>query len=381
MTLPPLPAPYREQFREPAGFMNSAAISPVSKLVKSRVADYVSDFCSATQNLSTLLEEAMRRGRRGLAGLLEVGVPRVGVTHTTGAALLHVAFGLRGGNVVVPEAEFPTNVYPWLRARDAGLIDEVRRVPIADLRLTPDGLRPFVDGSTQVVAVSHVDFATGFRADLARLREAFPEPLLVVDAIQSLGAFPVDGASSDVVAAGSHKWMRAGFGGAAMMVSDRAIERLAPTLTGWMGVADPLDFQTPPPHPPAASAARFQMSSDPVMGSVALAAACEVIRMAGVGVISRRISAAMDRLEEELERIGCELRRPWRERSERAGILTFRVPGRDSGEVVETMRDRGVVLADRAGWVRVSPPATVTGESIGLLLEGLVSLIGPASRF
>ena len=187
MTLPPLPAPYREQFREPAGFMNSAAISPVSKLVRNRVADYVSDFCSATQNLSTLLEEAMSRGRRGLAGLLDVGIPRVGVTHTTGAALLHVAFGLRGGNVVVPEAEFPTNIYPWLRARDAGLIDEVRRVPMADLRLTPDGLRPFVDDSTQVVAVSHVDFATGFRTDLARLREAFPEPLLVVDAIQSPG--------------------------------------------------------------------------------------------------------------------------------------------------------------------------------------------------
>ncbi len=375
MTLPPLPAPYRDQFREPPGFMNSAAISPVSRLVESRVADYVADFRRATGNLSTLLEEAMSRGRWGLAGLLDADMPRVGVTHTTGAGLLHVAFGLRGGNVVVPGAEFPTNLYPWIRAREAGLIDEVRRVPLPDLRLTPDHLRPFVDASTRVVAVSHVDFATGFRADLAKIREAFPEPLLVVDAIQSLGAFPVDSASSDVVAAGSHKWMRAGFGGAAMMVSDRATDRLAPTLTGWLGVADPLDFQTPPPHPPAEAVARFQMSSDPVMGAVALAAACEVIRMAGAEVISRRISAAMDRLEEQLERIGCELRQPWRDPGERAGILTFRIPGRDSGEVVETMRERGVVLADRAGWVRVSPPATTTTESIGLLLEGLAPLV------
>lgn len=375
MTLPPLPTPYREQFREPAGFMNSAAISPVSKLVERRVADYVVDFCSATGNLSTLLEEGMSRGRRELAGLLDTDVPRVGVTHTTGAAILHVAFGLRGGNVVVPAAEFPTNLYPWIRAQQAGLIDEVRRVPLPDLRLTPDHLRLFVDASTRAVAVSHVDFATGFRADLAKLREAFPEPLLVVDAIQSLGAFPVDSASSDVVAAGSHKWMRAGFGGAAMMVSDRATDRLAPTLTGWMGVAEPLDFRTPPPHSPAAGAPRFQMSSEPVMGAVALAAACEVIGMAGVELVSRRISAAMDRLEDELERAGCELRRPWKNPEERAGILTFRIPGRDSGQVVETMRERGVVLADRAGWIRVSPPATTTEESIGLLLEGLGSLM------
>ena len=375
MTLPPLPAPYREQFREPLGFMNSAAISPVSKWVESRVVDYVVDFCSATKNLSTLLEEAMSRGREKLAALLDTDVARVGVTHTTGAALLHVAFGLRGGNVVVPEAEFPANLYPWIRAQEAGLIDEVRRVPLPDHRLVPDPLRPFVDSSTRVVAVSHVDFATGFRADLGKLREAFPAPLLVVDAIQSLGAFPVDTAVSDVVAAGSHKWLRAGFGGAAMMVSDRAIECLAPTLTGWMGVAEPMDFQAPPPHPPSATASRFQMSSDPVMGAVALSAACEVIRMAGLGVISQRISGAMDRLEEELERMGCELRRPWRDLSERAGILTFRVAGRDSGQVVEHMRERGVVLADRAGWVRVSPPATTTEESIGLLLEGLAPLL------
>ncbi len=375
MTLPPLPAPYREQFCEPLGFMNSAAISPVSRLVQSRVADYAAEFCSATKNLSTLLERAMDQGRQALAALLDIAVDRVGVTHTTGAALLHVAFGLRGGNVVVPEAEFPANLYPWIRAQEAGLIDEVRRVPLPDHRLAPDPLRPFVDSSTRVVAVSHVDFATGFRADLGKLREAFPAPLLVVDAIQSLGAFPVDTAVSDVVAAGSHKWLRAGFGGAAMMVSDRAIECLAPTLTGWMGVAEPMDFQAPPPHPPSATASRFQMSSDPVMGAVALSAACEVIRMAGLGVISQRISGAMDRLEEELERMGCELRRPWRDLSERAGILTFRIGGRDSGQVVEHMRERGVVLADRAGWVRVSPPATTTEESIGLLLEGLAPLL------
>ena len=375
MILPSLPSAYREQFCEPLGFMNSAAISSVSRLVQSRVADYVAEFCAANQNLSTLLMEAMQQGRQSLASLLDVEVDGVSVTHTTGSALFHVAFGLRGGNVVAPEGEFPTNLYPWIRAQQAGLIDEVRRVPLLDHRLTPDSLRPFVDSSTRVVAVSHVDFATGFRTDLGKVREAFPAPLLVVDAIQSLGAFGVDAKAVDVVAAGSHKWMRAGFGGAVMMASDRAMERLTPTLTGWMGVADPLDFQAPPPHPPSPSATRYQMSSDPVMGAVALAAACEVINLAGQAAISHRISATVDRLEEELERAGCELRRPWKNPGERAGILTFRVPGHPSGQVVEDMRERGVVLADRAGWVRVSPHATIAEESIDLLLEGLSFLL------
>ena len=375
MTLPPLPRSYREQFCEPVGFMNSAAISTVSRLVQRRVADYQADFCSGVKNLSLLLTDAMEGGRQAIADLMGVGADRVGITHSTGAALFHVAFGLRGGNVVVPDAEFPTNLYPWIRARDADLIDEVRRVPLPDHRLTVDRLRPFVDSSTRVVAVSHVDFASGFRADLGALREAFPHPLLVVDAIQSLGAIPVDVECADVVAAGSHKWMRAGFGGAGMVVSDRAQDRLKTTLTGWLGVDDPLDFESPPPHPPSPTATRYQMSSEPVIGAVALQAACEVIAMAGVGAISERISALVDRLEEELERAGCPMRRPWSNRGERAGILTFQVPGHASGEVAEFMRSRGVVLADRAGWVRVSPHATATEESIDQFVEGLTLLL------
>jgi len=374
MTLPPLPISYREQFCEPVGFLNSAAISTVSRMVRDRVADYQAELCTAGQNLSLLLSDAMQQGREAIAGLLDVETARVGITHTTGAALFHVAFGLKGGNVVVPRAEFPTNLYPWIRARQAGLIDEVRRVPLPDHRLTVDRLRPFVDSSTKVIAISHVDFASGFRADLGRFREAFPEPLLVVDAIQSLGAFPVDVEAADVVAAGSHKWMRAGFGGAAMIVSRRALERLEARLTGWLGVADPLDFESPPPHTPSPTATRYQMSSEPVVGAVALRAACDVIEMAGRGAIGRHISANLDRLEEELAKAGCQMRRPWRNRRERAGILTFRIPGHSSGPVVEFMRSRGVVLADRAGWVRVSPHATVTEESIALLMEGLARL-------
>ena len=375
MTLPPLPLAYREQFREPVGFMNSAAISTVSRLVQSRVAEYQAEFCAGTKNLSLLLMEAMQQGRQAIADLLGVEGAKVGITHSTGAALFHVAFGLRGGNVVAPEAEFPTNLYPWIRARDAGLIDEVRRVPLPDHRLTVDRLRGFVDSATRVVAVSHVDFATGYRTDLGKLREAFPAPLLVVDAIQSLGAFEVDAATADVVAAGSHKWLRAGFGGAAMMASDRAMERLETTLTGWLGVADPLDFESRPPHLPSPTATRFQMSSEPVVGAVALRAACEVIDIAGVETISRHISAAMDRLEEELGRSGCQLRRPWKSDEERAGILTFRVPGQASAPMVESLRERGVVLADRAGWLRASPHATTTGESVARLLEVLAPFL------
>jgi selenocysteine lyase/cysteine desulfurase len=113
------------------------------------------------------------------------------------------------------------------------------------------------------------------------------------------------------------------------------------------------------------------MSSEPVLGAVALGAACKVIDLAGQEAITRRISATMDLLEDGLQRSGCQLRRPWKNKDERAGILTFRVPGQTSETLVEHLRDRGLVLVDRAGWLRASPHATTTEESVSKLLEEL----------
>ena len=199
----------------------------------------------------------------GLAAeLLGTEPERVGIVPNTSAGLFAVAFGLPPGSVVIPETEFPANLYPWVRAGEAGHI-EPEVVKVAGGRLNPDVVAAAVDPSTVAVAVSYVDYHTGYRCDLASLREAAGDALLVVDAVQGLGALQFSMEHADVAVAGGHKWLRAGGGVGLMAVSDRALERLAPTLVGWPGVEDPFDVDAPLPHPPVPNAGRFTMGSPP----------------------------------------------------------------------------------------------------------------------
>src|SRR5690606_33148552 len=107
--------------------------------------------------------------------------------------------------------EFPANVYPWLlEAERRG--GRVHVVPRAGGLPDEDALVRALDRpGVRVLAVSWVQFATGHRADLARLGAACRARgvHLVVDAIQGVGALPLDARAcgADVVACGAQKWL------------------------------------------------------------------------------------------------------------------------------------------------------------------------------
>src|SRR5690606_39818616 len=58
--------------------------------------------------------------------------------------------------------------------------------------MTPDRVAAALTPETSVVSVSAVDFRTGYRADLAALREVAGDRLLVVDGIQGFGVVDED---------------------------------------------------------------------------------------------------------------------------------------------------------------------------------------------
>ena len=126
-----------------------------------------------------------------------------------------------------------------------------------------------------------------------------PAPLLVVDAIQGLGAVAAVLGPADVLVAGGQKWLRAGWGSGVMAVGDRALERLAPTLTGWCGVE-----ALPRLRGPAASrdAGRRRAVSRRALrrtsGTLQMGAAVEVIEMAGIAAIEAAVLARAAAVEE-----------------------------------------------------------------------------------
>jgi selenocysteine lyase/cysteine desulfurase len=369
-----LPASYLDQFDEPVGYLEFASTGPVSRRVREALAAALEAVAAPAGRAWDAIAPRLDTARTAAARLVGMSPDRVTTVPSTSAGLFQVAFGLlgAGGNVVLPAHEFPANVYPWLRAEAAGG-PRVRKVLCPDSRVTAERLAPAVDGETRAVAVSLVDFVTGFRVDPGSLREAFPIPLLVVDAIQGLGAVAAGLAPADVLVAGGQKWLRAGWGSGVMAVADRALERLAPTLTGWCGVEDFLDFEAPPPHPTRPTAGRFQEGSPPYLGTLQVGAAAEVIELAGMPAIEAAVLERAGAVEEALRCVGAEVLAPWRHPTERAGIVSFRLPGEDPKATVARLDEAGLVVSRRSGWVRASLHATTPLGAAARLREALTA--------
>jgi cysteine desulfurase/selenocysteine lyase len=188
------------------------------------------------------------RARKLAAEMIGARPEQIAFMRNTSDGLSTVANGLRwqaGENVVTFRREFPSNIYPWLRLREAYGV-EVRMCEERDGRISLDELIGLIDDKTRVVAISQVQYGSGFRADLERLGRAARkvDALLVVDVIQAMGVLPtnVEAELIDVAAGACHKWLLTPEGIGVLYLSDRARERVEPTLVGWVSVPDPEDY-------------------------------------------------------------------------------------------------------------------------------------------
>ena len=260
-----------------------------------------------------------------------------------------------GDNVVLPADEYPANQYPWLNLAARGV--EARRVPTRAGRVLVDDLRAAMDARTRVLAVSAVQFATGFRADLDTLGELCREKgvFFFVDAIQALGAFPIDVQRTpiDALAADGHKWLLGPEGAGIGYVRREWVERLHPIGVGAFSVTRPLEFSTIDftlkPH-----AGRWEGGALNVPGITAFGASLELLLDAGIPALRERVLGLTDYLCEHAAAAGWEVyssRRP----GEASGIVSLAVPGVPAEAVVAACRDAGVIVNARAGRVRVSP--------------------------
>ncbi|MHA2504204.1 MAG: aminotransferase class V-fold PLP-dependent enzyme, partial [Candidatus Kariarchaeaceae archaeon] len=143
---------------------------------------------------------------------------------------------LKGSNVVIPEIEFVTNSYVWQQLAQRFNI-EFRTVPTIDGRLPPEAFEPYIDDRTLLVSLSFVQFSNGFRADLRGISELAHNhgAHVVVDAIQGLGAVPLDVKRTDVdfVAAAGYKWLLGPLGSGIFYGKPELVQDMESLLVGW----------------------------------------------------------------------------------------------------------------------------------------------------
>ena len=363
--------PITERFN----YLNHAAVSPLPlpalEAVKSQLDDVHQHGSVNFQNWLSTKEQA----RKLLAALLGARPEQVAFMRNTSDALSTVANGLpwkKGDNLVTFRGEFPSNIYPWLRLRDAFGV-EVRMCEERGGRIDFDELTGLIDENTRLVSISQVQFASGFRMDLERLARVVRrhDALFVVDVIQGLGVVPIDvvAESVDIAAGASHKWLMAPEGVGYLYLSDRARERVQPTLVGWVSVANPEDFQNFEQDWNRGTLA-WETGTGPAALIYGLRASLELLTGVGVANIARRLEDLTDHLCDRL-RGNYELVSS-RAAGEKSQIVCIRhTGGMPAMSLYIQLKQRNIITAPRGDRLRIAPHLYNTHEEIDQMVESL----------
>jgi selenocysteine lyase/cysteine desulfurase len=284
-----------------------------------------------------------------------------------------------GSTVVVSDREFPANVYPWMGPGCPGRLETVP----ADAAGRPDEdrlLERLDRGDVSVFAVSAVQFATGWRADLPRLGRFCRERgiFFVVDAIQALGQLPLDvrEAEVDVLATGAQKWLCGPFGTGFAYVRRELLPRMQPRVVGWTSLqasadyANLLDYR----YEFVEDARRFEVATPAFHDFAGMAASLEVLLEAGVDAVQAHLAELLEPLEawmaEHPEFRVVSDRSPER----RSGIFCFRPPEPEA--TFAALAAAGVVCVLRQGAVRISPHLYNDAGDLARVLEVLEAEVG-----
>jgi selenocysteine lyase/cysteine desulfurase len=359
-------------------YLDHAAVAPVSARGCRAMAEWAADLAANGEVNEPRWVRRVEEVRGLAARLLDADPPDVAFVKNTSEGVGIVAEGLPwqpGDNVVTAAEEYPANVYPWMNLARRGV--ELRLVPSRGPRVAVDDLRDAMDARTRLVALSMVEFGSGFRNDLDTVGALCRERgvLFFVDAIQGLGVLPLSVRQTpiDFLAADGHKWLLGPEGAGLFSIRRELVERLHPVGVGWNSVVGARDFSRLDfrlkPH-----AGRWESGTLNVAGIAALGASLELLLDIGIAAVSQRVLELTDYLCDRAAAAGFEVfssRRP----GDRSAIVSLSAPGAEPRALVRRCREDGIVINHRAGRLRVSPHCYNSREEI----DRLVALLS-ASR-
>ncbi|MDH2445379.1 aminotransferase class V-fold PLP-dependent enzyme [Amnibacterium sp. CER49] len=357
---------YLAGFGEEPGYLDFAAYGPPSRAVRAEAAAQ---------------EEALSRARPGALERVHGAVDRLGAaveavtgfrrdqvvfSPNTSQGLVQAVFGVAGGVLVAP-SEFPSLPVAAVRASEALQATAPIWLDTDDGRVTPGAVRDRLTSTTTAVAVNAVDARTGFVVDLEGIRQVIGDRLLIVDAVQAVGAVELPWTEADVLACGGQKWLRAGHGSGFLALSDRAANRLTPVLSNVGGLPDLVWDAVPPPAPGAAG---MQIGFPDPVAAARLAAALDELAAAGPAVIAARVAERVARVLELADEAGLDVVSP-RAEADRAGIVVVDPRPDRLTALTAALLNAGVSVTVRQGRVRVAPHAGTTDETLLLLRTAL----------
>ena len=362
-------------------FFNHAGVSPIPKVAADALRKFAEE-ASGGAYLGTSWYPDLDKLKALAARVINAEREEIALVKNTSEGISIVANGLDwqwGDRIVTTSVEYPANVYPWMevvRGRGAKLVmvpeeqapDGSRIVPLEKI------LQEAADPRTRIVSLSHVEFASGQRHDLAKIG-AFcrtNKKLFNVDAIQSIGALPVDVKAMyiDYLSADGHKWMLGPEGAGIFYCRKDLLERTRPLMVGAMNVINALEYGSYD-YTLRPDAGRFECGSLSLASFFSLHASLSLLDSIGIAHISSRIKQLTDRLISELLKKGYAIMSP-RGGEQWSGIVSFASMKHSHENIFRTLRrEHHTEIALREGRLRASPHFYNTDEQIDRLVDVL----------
>ncbi len=309
------------------------------------------------------------RLRGSLAKLIHASPDDIAFVRNTAAALGLLVNGIdwrSGDNVVTLAGEFPNYLYLPALVERRGV--EFREAPWP-------GLLDAVDGRTRLVALSEVNYASGFRPPLAEISRFLRERgvIFFVDGTQSVGAlrFDVQITDPDALAAHGYKWMCSPMGAGFFYIAPRLRKKLPPSEAGWRShrawrQVD--DLHHGPPEMVEA-AEKYEAGGLPFALLYAMEAAVNLMLEIGLDRIEQRVLELACSARERLRHLGAEVNETGSQ------IVAAKFPGIDPSPLARELKSRRILVAARHGFLRVSPHFYNNADDLDRLASELRRLL------
>ncbi len=360
-------------------YLNHCGISPLySGAVKAAIS-FIKCHNRYGMNVAEVYNDLLVRFHQAAGKLLQTQEENISFMKNTAEAMSMISqsFPFQEGDEIISFChEYPSNHYPWILTASR----KVKLILLGNVQpkhfpkesnvcgWSMEELEEKITPRTRMISLSHVQFTSGFTADLKRLSHLCKSYknqriFLIIDAAQSLGSLPLfpEAMGIDAIAASGWKWLMGPIGSGILYTSPSLRSHLGFFMAGPELMKQGDDYLNLKwlPHQ---DGRRFEYSTSSYE-LVAQLLSCieEIFLPIGIENIYREIQSLQ---EVFLEHIDLKRYRHLNFSEENSsGIMSFVVDS-DPTEIVQQAKKQGVFLSSRAGYLRVAPHFYNTQEEI-----------------
>ncbi|HVL88816.1 MAG TPA: aminotransferase class V-fold PLP-dependent enzyme [Actinomycetota bacterium] len=356
-------------------FLGSHTLAPASRRTRAAIDRFMDAWESKASAERVWFDDVipeMRRLESMAASIIGADPPDVALSPSVTTAIASLASALSfdepKNEIVLSRREFPTDSLAWLAHEGRGAA-----VVWVDGSEAGDYTAAISD-RTAAVTASRVSYLDGAVTDAAAICAAAREAgaLSVIDDFHGAGIVPVDVGElgCDALVFGPYKYLFGTSNVGILYVRPDVAKRLRPTITGWFAQRDFFAFDGSRidwPH----SAQRFALGTPAALSIFASAAGMSIVLDVGVARIRERSLELTGYLIERADECGLAVRTP-REPARRGGLVAVEVP--DSKRVLDSLLDRGIIVDERHGALRICPHFFNSEDDIDALFDALAAL-------